>query len=316
MRLEYCCYTIKCKTVTPFIEFRNMPGFVFHSMLGKELHRIACFRKGERCENCAVRFACPYGRLFVTFMRKDENALAGCDRATHPFVLWCDAPLHRQVAGFTLHLLLPREVAAFFSYFFYALKAAGERGLFKERIKYEITAVECDGKPLMQNKILVESSDFAGGSFWLQADAETPVAVDLYLKTLSPLRIKYDGRLQKELTPLALLRAVQRRANQFCALYGELIDPVDFAAAAEITVQSCSDDPVQWQDFTYRSSQKSRPLQLGGLTGTLHLTGTMPAGLRALLDLGAILHIGKNTGFGLGRYQLIDEKQNNRWERI
>lgn len=305
MKLSYQHFVFHCRAADrPYI-FKNIPGFVLHSVLGKELHGKACFHPGAQCEPCADRFICPYGRMFVTFMRKDENALAGCNRATHPFVMWCDAPLYRQVHAFRIHLILPEHAVQFFPYFVYSLTNAGNDGLFKARIRFLIENVTCRETELVQNNLLQNWRPQPLHTFELGNEPGQPVEVDQQIMIQSPLRIKYEGRLQRELQAVPFLRAVQRRSNQFCALYGSLEQPQDLVDLAQVELTPLDFDPPGWEDYTFRSVRQQQQLKLGGIRGAYRLSGKLPRGLLQMLELGEVLHIGKNIGFGLGKYRLV-----------
>ena len=106
------------------------------------------------------------------------------------------------------------------------------------------------------------------------------------------------------LTFESFMRELLRRLGDLSEAYcgGSRIDFQLFSqqAAAVGTDKSvlCFKD---WE--RYSQSQKFR-MKLGGLVGTLSLEGDIEPFI-PYLRLGEWLHVGKNTTFGLGQYQLI-----------
>lgn len=61
---------------------------------------------------------------------------------------------------------------------------------------------------------------------------------------------------------------------------------------------------LHWHDWERYSHRQKTRMQLGGVMGQVSYAGELGPFL-PLLALGADLHVGKGTGFGLGRYEII-----------
>jgi CRISPR/Cas system endoribonuclease Cas6 (RAMP superfamily) len=76
--------------------------------------------------------------------------------------------------------------------------------------------------------------------------------------------------------------------------------------AAAVTV---SERAVTWEDRRRYSARQGRPMTLGGLIGSFAFKGDLEPAL-PFLRLGELLHVGKGTSFGLGRYRLRFQEAN------
>lgn len=65
-----------------------------------------------------------------------------------------------------------------------------------------------------------------------------------------------------------------------------------------------ADGKLEWQDWARYSSRQKTRMQVGGLMGSITLSGGDLASWWPLLWLCQWLHLGKFTSMGLGRYRL------------
>ena len=128
------------------------------------------------------------------------------------------------------------------------------------------------------------------------------------LQFLTPVRFRKDDSEQKRLlTSLnfaSLMRELLRRLGDLSEAYcdGSRIDFNLFSPQASAVVTDNSG--LSWQDWERYSHNQRFRMKLGGLVGTLSLSGDIEP-FMPYLRLGEWLHVGKNTTFGLGQYKLI-----------
>lgn len=124
------------------------------------------------------------------------------------------------------------------------------------------------------------------------------------LQLLSPLRLARQNKLvdTTQLDAEILLKAMIRRY----ALIHELHDaPIDLnydqlksdISAVELNTQ------LVWQNWVRYSNRQKQEMTLGGLVGTIQISHLSDQ-LWHIVYLCQWLHVGKNTVFGLGHYQL------------
>jgi CRISPR/Cas system endoribonuclease Cas6 (RAMP superfamily) len=63
------------------------------------------------------------------------------------------------------------------------------------------------------------------------------------------------------------------------------------------------DGNIRWRDWERYSARQDTRMKMGGFVGKVNYRGDVGEFL-PLLRLGEILHLGKGTGFGLGRYEI------------
>ena len=72
------------------------------------------------------------------------------------------------------------------------------------------------------------------------------------------------------------------------------------ASAADVKVE---ESKLRWHDWERYSARQDARMALGGFVGRVTFTGLLAPWL-PVLRLGEILHVGKGTAFGLGRYRI------------
>lgn len=116
----------------------------------------------------------------------------------------------------------------------------------------------------------------------------------------TPVTIKYQGKVQQHLSMEAVLPAVFRR------IY--VMDCFEGLGCEEMRWEDPLPDVLQESSLpitVYRySSTQDQKMPLKGIKGEMQLSG-IPEGLLPALLAGEVLHIGKNTSFGFGRYHIF-----------
>jgi hypothetical protein len=73
--------------------------------------------------------------------------------------------------------------------------------------------------------------------------------------------------------------------------------------ASEADGVAVTSSTLQWRDWKRYSSRQQTSMKLGGLVGTVTYAGDLTPFLPLLLA-GEVLHAGKATAFGLGKYHM------------
>lgn len=140
-----------------------------------------------------------------------------------------------------------------------------------------------------------------------------PQRSGLVLRLISPLLLKRKHHGQQQSRPLRpdelcgsdLLIALHRRLELTRRLYGVPAQPLpslDEWLAQESSLRL--DARLAEQHFARRSNRQQQRMPLYGLSGDIHLSGSLPSSLRSALAIGQWLHIGGKTALGLGGYRL------------
>jgi CRISPR-associated endoribonuclease Cas6 len=233
------------------------------------------------------------------------------DAVPHPFILEVKPGEGRRLEArerFGFEMWLIGDADAFSPFVIYAVERMGELGFGGDAVpcrlaRAEVVFPDSSSRVILKNgeavgaleKSLYSVSEWSTGATDLEEDGLT-------LTFETPLRIKHEGRLVRDLPFRLLLQHLERRARLTASLHGKL----PLSAPDDELIQLASDIRVEenrlrWFDWERYSSRQDATMKLGGLMGSIRYQGN-PAPFQALLHAGEILHIGKGTSFGLGKY--------------
>jgi hypothetical protein len=299
LQVSYQKYEFYIKTETP-ITFYTIPTFIFRSVLGKNLRAISCLFKQNSCADCSLNKTCAYSLIFETPVEKDNEYLAGRNRAPHPLILSCVEELHKPVQQISFTVTLLGKSIEYFPYIYFALKQAGKKGVFKQRVPYAIEDVVSNGKSVIIDDETIDTS-LSNKEWSLSSENTEAVPLQLKVNLLSPLRLKYGGKYGTDFNANDVLNAVIRRMQLLCGFYGSsqcAINQEELFLNGPISI---NDRNLRWQDYTYFSSRQKKKLRMGGALGDFSLSGTAPPVVYSLLHAAELFHVGKNPVFGFGK---------------
>ena len=281
-------------------------GSTLRGAFGHAFKKLVCVKRDMDCATCLICAQCVYYYIFETPFSGEHRGYAF---APHPFVIEPPAET-RQIyeAGDKLHvgLVLVGRALDSLPYFIYAFEEMGRRGLGIGR-----------GKVALKRVVALSA---AGEQCIYEADTgmldlEYPicdgpptgedVGTQVHLRLQTPIRLKSRGRYTSCLDFALLVRALLRRVSDLTRFHcgAELaLDYGQWIAKAE-QVQTAS-TKTRWHDWARYSQRQGQKMKLGGIVGDVVFSGDIEP-FAPLLRLGADLHIGKGTGFGLGRYEIL-----------
>jgi hypothetical protein len=275
------------------------PGITFRSAFGLALRRVTCTEPDGRCRDCPRSSRCPWIAVFETPARKDNPVIRGVDRIPHPFV---SAPLFTGRAMIIMEMCVMASGLDHLPWIIAALDAMQDMGLGGRHDRFVIERMEellPDG-----TRVTVPAGAPPGscGAFTLGDFVDYRLdgfsRDSLEVSCVTPLRVKHQGRLVRDLHFSVFYRACTRRVKMLSLAAGAEWDcPENRGDVESITSESC------WQENGHYSSRQKASFQLGGVTGRIIYRG-VPAECLPAVFAGEILGIGKNTSFGLGRYRV------------
>lgn len=258
---------------------------------------------GDRqCEKCSFREECLVQRMMYSrFDIKPDYITTG---ESVGYVYECENHKREFKKGDTLdfNLILFGKSIVHFSQYIQSVFALGQCGLGTNNSHFIISAIKNeDGEDILQNNnILMSNYKLNTLNEYVEKRLKCYDEKDisnLKITFHSPVTIKYRGEFIRQFDIDALISSLVRRIEMLNYYEGKplvgshLIDNIP-----EIKKQHSYHENVN----RYSSRHKEN-IKLHGLLGSLILNNVDNETLKLLLA-GELLHIGKNTSFGFGRY--------------
>jgi hypothetical protein len=282
----------------------------------------------QECGRCLLAERCRYPLLFET-PAGVPGLLAKIKDAPRPYVFEPPAPQRKTVArdewlwrkvrvrageSFGFGLTLFGEAVRDAPYFVYAVSLMARHGLGVERASFALARVEARGADGRATLVYTPESErlephaeavtMLGGLVQRRL-AELPVADEITLELLTPLRLRVGGRLVKELDFALLAKMLSLRLSLMFAAHGAAPLDYDYRALPErARAVRVAASELQLQALARRSNRRDDTIELDGLLGRITFAGPQLAEFLPLLAAGEILHCGSGTVFGLGGYRL------------
>jgi CRISPR-associated endoribonuclease Cas6 len=290
-------------------------GSTLRGGFGTVFKETVCVVEHRDCARCLLRARCAFPYVFDTPVPEDAARLRKYPAAPHPFVFLPpleEKTLYRPGEALAFDLTLIGKGADFLPYFIYTFERLGERrGLGKGRGRFAVESVTWLSP--QGEEVLIYDSDsktLRNAFHAVTVQDLLPVSptfnfVLFTLHFMTPTRLVYA----EALTPVPdfhiLIRTLLRRVSNLAYFHcGTKLD-LDFRgliAAAE-QVETVTSD-LRWYDWERYSARQDARMKLGGFIGRVTYRGNLQPFL-PLLRLGEVVHVGKGTSFGLGKYVIL-----------
>ena len=276
------------------------PGSTLRGIWGKALRELSCSQKErDRCEGCPMAFECVYAHVFMPRILVQEPQPS-------PFVPYVIEPPRSQhtwekgdcfqfkwivfnKALPMLHLLLQAWVLAF------------KKGIGPKRVRGDLVSVV-----LEQDGVCYGSDD---EPFYApQLTIPDIQATSIELRHLSPMRIELSKKPlhPRELNPKEMIISLLRRIDLCCTDQTYFGTNERYKPYIEAAKRLHFEGQLEWEDEQRYSFRQMQKIPLGGVVGHWRWFGQEDdlSLLTPLLYIGQWLHVGKETVFGLGLYEL------------
>jgi len=287
-------------------------GSTFRGGFGNVFKRVVCVFKNKDCKDCMLKSSCIYAYIFETAPGSDASILNmnKYEKIPHPFII--EPPLetkkiYEKGERINFNLVLIGRANDYMPYFVYAFDELGKIGIGKGRKPYKLLFVYADNELIYdtENKAIrnvpPKKISLDGLNDFENAREET----ELNIQFVTPVRIKYNRAFSSELPFHVLIRNLLRRVLLLYFFHCEkTIPPYDHKIIIQeaekiITINS----NLKWWDWERYSNRQKTKMFMGGVVGDITYRGKLKP-FSPLLKVGEIIHIGKGTGFGLGKYKI------------
>lgn len=310
MQIPYQKFTLIIKAVDE-LRLPYYKGSTFRGGFGNMFRRIVCALKRQDCSDCMLKNRCIYAYVFETPPPENTSIMNmhKYEKIPHPFVI--EPPednnrIYKPEKILNFNLILIGRAIDYLPYFIYTFDELGKSGIGKGRGKYKLLEVTLSNNNTIvysENDKLIRQSEpnLLEIPNFIPSDKVDIIA----LKFITPLRIRYNRNLAVKPEFHILIRNLLRR---FSLLYyfhcGNRIPSWNHKEiinhAQSVSIISSS---LRWVDWERYSARQDRRMKLGGLVGEATYQGNLESFI-PILKAGEILHAGKNTSFGLGRFKI------------
>lgn len=289
-------------------EFPEFLGATLRGGFGRALRRVSCRRGDSACAGCAVD-RCAYRILFESPRPPGVGGRLSFERVPHPFVLEAPYP-HRgsYAAGEVLHVGFVAVGSAldFVPEVLEAFVLLGTMGLGNPRQRFSVERAEFQ-RGLWPEEFAPwrggECPPCVIGSGQVRTLADKVSGQPLRVVAETPVRIEARGKpvdFRGSDLCWAAARRVWNLAELYCgARYSGQLATVRDLAQSVLT----GDCRLEWKGWIGFSRRQGKTVALSGYVGTLSLK-KVPRELLSFVLAGSLVHVGKHTMFGLGKYSL------------
>lgn len=286
-------------------------GSTFRGVFGWALKKTVCALRQQECGQCLLKERCVYSLLFETPQGDKPGSASPVNSVPHPFVI--KPPLTTRTrfvkgAPFDFDLLVFGEANKNLPYFVYAFETMGKMGIGKKvdgnRARFVLNEVRAGGDVIYTDKTpQLETSP--PEQLTLEApDSQEDQVFRLEITLETPLRLKFENRLQADLPFHVLVRAMLRRVSSLMSAYDGGEPDLDYRGLVQRgKAVSTHEKDLRWYDWKRYSSRQDKIMLMGGITGSVTYEGKLGEFL-PLLDFCSKVNIGKQTAFGLGKIKI------------
>ncbi|SFM73895.1 CRISPR system precrRNA processing endoribonuclease RAMP protein Cas6 [Thermodesulforhabdus norvegica] len=308
--LPFTILEVKC-LARDRIELPPFQGSTLRGALGVALKRVCCTLRRQSCETCPLQVSCVYVYFFETPLLASGPDGARYRRAPHPFVFRVDVnrePLVIQPGEtLTFGLTVMGRALNWLPYVAAAIEQMRRIGIGRGRGTFElvrISSVDPAGSVL---EVIYEDGSLRFPERPLSLKSlkinDRSPSNRFSIHFVTPLRLRYRQKLVDKPDFHIIIGNLLQRVHLLCRIHGDAPDAYPeveemLTMARDVTIVDMRARWYDWQRYSHRQRQKMR---LGGIIGSVTYEGD-PTPFEPYLTAGSVLHIGKNTGFGLGRY--------------
>lgn len=275
-------------------------GSAFRGLFGHALRKTVCVTNMLSCEGCLLRQNCAYAYIFETFNKRNE-------RVARPFII--EPPLSENRIfppgdELKINLYLFGKAIDYLPYIVYTFREMGKKGLGKKQGKFRLKEVKKDDYLVYDYHEQLVHTDFERDNLFAFEREEIKRVL---VRFITPSALKVNGRVSRAIDFPVLLKAVARRVKALSYYHNGKTDDFyhfDLEKAKDIrTVQSAL-EPYCWKRYSNRQQQE---INFDGFIGSLEFAGDLSPFI-PLLRMGEVVHVGRGTVYGMGKY-LIEVKE-------
>lgn len=269
--------------------------------IGEMLLRSHCI-KNRQCEKCDFESQCIVQQIMYSKIEHSPDFMHSGDGVG--YIIECfDRKCNFQKGDYLeFSLTLFGKNIVFFSEYLNAVYALGIEGIGAEKSKYQIASVRnlFGDLILKNNKVYMENYKYQTLADYVNTGLEKNKHWNGKMLVFeTPVTIKYQGEFIREFSAEPIKASLLRRIYILNCFENICLEPYKAKTVfPQILFQSA--ESVRMPRF---SNRKVNLMYLKGIQGEIEIAEASEE-WQMLLLAGEVLHIGKNTSFGFGKYQI------------
>lgn len=271
--------------------------------IGEMLLRANCIRD-RQCEKCDFESECIVQRtMYSKFEKKPDFVTAGDSIG---YVMECEDYRTIFHVGDCLKfaLILFGKTIVYFNQYLQAIFSLGQFGVGKNKSRFQILGVTNykNEDILLENDIYMEKYKVTTIRDYVAYRKKrlTEKGFEGRMIFRTPLTLKRNGEFIDSFDMEAILKGVSRRIFMLNCFEGIEVEQIN---ADELELPNILEQKVIFAHVKRYSNRQKMPMQLRGIKGEVILSSVEEDVLEILMA-GELIHIGKNTSFGFGKYVL------------
>jgi hypothetical protein len=303
-------YFFSCELVDDAI-LPSYKGSTFRGIFGNALKKVVCALKKQECTDCLLKEKCVYAFVFDTPAKEDlPSHKTRIVSPPHPYVIEppeTSKTFFPKGDCFDFNLLLFGKANDYLPYFIYAFDQIGNLGIGKRingtRGTFLLNKVSANNQPVYSGedkkiKGNYKPNDLVLDDFSLPEKASVR---SLTIKLITPLRLKFQNKLEASLPFHVLTRAMLRRISSLFNYHGNGEPLLEYKGLVEKAASvKEKESSLTWYDWRRYSNKQDREMLMGGIVGDVTYEGDLTEFI-PLLKFCEKTHLGKQTSFGLGK---------------
>lgn len=305
------------KTIEPII-LNKFKGFTLRGGFGYIFKKTVCINFSRECEKCILKNKCAYAYIFETSFPENltEQVTFKIAYPPHPYILeppFDSKMIFNEGDEFAFNLILIGESIGYLPYFIFAFDELGRVGLGKDKGRYKLLKAEgANGEIIFQSgKIQDNINCISFRDIIDQCQHSSNVSTknsQIKIHFVTPTRFVLKDELASEITFKMFMTNLLRRLSLLSIFHcnKELIFDYSSLLEEAENIETIA-GKWEWCDLVRYSSRQKRKIILGGFLGEVSFHGNLDK-FMPFIKLGEYIHVGKQTSFGLGRYEIEEVK--------
>ncbi|MEA1878443.1 MAG: CRISPR system precrRNA processing endoribonuclease RAMP protein Cas6 [Bacteroidota bacterium] len=291
------------------VELPDYIGSTFRGAFGHALKKTVCVNPAMECSDCPLAEQCLYLYAFETTRSKSDPApFPGLNEIPHPYII---QPLPgssgatRSSGNIQIGVKLFGPLTDALMILFQAMSALGKIGIGKGKIKMDI--LELHDAPTGELIYTSETSWHHTPPLHQFELLDSHKESDIILELQTPLRLPKLGQNPENLDAAVFILSLLRRFQIMVFYFG-----LDFSKIEMNVIRLDIEKLIFKTNLRYEkryrySNRQHKKIPLHGFVGNIEFSKVSPF-IRALLQAGKVINIGKGAVMGLGNYKLVERK--------